>query len=125
MVASIARRTCLLVLTTGVLAASLPALAQPDWVTALRGGGYVLIMRHGATHQDQADTDLPNLANVAKQRQLRRASDDGRRQRGRDLDPQARRRRRLPAGGAGAGRRVGQARQIGKRKRSQPLRAAE
>ena len=33
-------------------------------------GGYVIIMRHGATHQDQADTDPLNLANVAKQRQL-------------------------------------------------------
>ena len=70
MVASIARRTCLLAVTTGVLAASLPALAQPDWVTALRNGGYVLVMRHGATHQDQADTDPLNLANVTKQRQL-------------------------------------------------------
>ena len=40
MVASIARRICLLALTAGVLAASLPALAQPDWVTALRSGGY-------------------------------------------------------------------------------------
>jgi hypothetical protein len=33
------------------------APAQPDWVTALRGGGCVIVMRHGATHQDQADTD--------------------------------------------------------------------
>jgi len=74
MVASIVRRTCLLALTTGALAASLPALspawAQPDWVTALKSGGYVLVMRHGATHQDQADTDPLNLANVTQQRQL-------------------------------------------------------
>ena len=70
MVANIARRACLLALTTGVLTASLPALAQQDWVTALRSGGYVLVMRHGATHQDQADTDPLNLANVTKQRQL-------------------------------------------------------
>ncbi|MBY0322192.1 MAG: histidine phosphatase family protein [Reyranella sp.] len=70
MVTSVARRTCLLALTAGALIAALPALAQPDWVTALRGGGYVIVMRHGATHQDQADTDPLNLANVAQQRQL-------------------------------------------------------
>ena len=70
MVSSIARRTCLLVLAIGLLAPSQPARAQPDWVTALRGGGHVIVMRHGATHQDQADTDPFNLANVDKQRQL-------------------------------------------------------
>ena len=70
MVASIARRTCLLAVTTGALAIGLPAQAQPDWVTALRSGGYVIVMRHGATHQDQADTDPLNLANVTRQRQL-------------------------------------------------------
>lgn len=70
MVTSVARRTCLLALTAGALIAALPALAQPDWVTALRGGGYVIVMRHGATHQDQADTDPLNLANVAQQRHL-------------------------------------------------------
>jgi broad specificity phosphatase PhoE len=39
-------------------------------VTLLRGGGYVVVVRHGATHADQADTDPLNLDNVAKQRQL-------------------------------------------------------
>jgi phosphohistidine phosphatase SixA len=70
MVSSVARRTCLLALAMGVLAASQPAQAQPAWVTALRGGGYVIVMRHGATHPDQADTDPLNLANVTQQRQL-------------------------------------------------------
>jgi phosphohistidine phosphatase SixA len=37
---------------------------------ALRSGGYVILVRHGATHADQADTDPLNLDNVAKQRQL-------------------------------------------------------
>jgi phosphohistidine phosphatase SixA len=41
-----------------------------DVVEALRGGGYVIVFRHGATHADQADTDPLNLDNVAKQRQL-------------------------------------------------------
>ena len=36
----------------------------------LRAGGYVIVVRHGATHADQADTDPLNLDNVAKQRQL-------------------------------------------------------
>ena len=53
----------------------LPAAAQSappasEWVNALRQGGYVIVFRHGATHQDQADTDPLNLDNVAKQRQL-------------------------------------------------------
>lgn len=39
-------------------------------LTLLRGGGYVIVFRHGATHADQADTDPLNLDNVAKQRQL-------------------------------------------------------
>jgi phosphohistidine phosphatase SixA len=59
---------------------SLPAAAQntapqADWINALRDGGYVIVFRHGATHQDQADTDPLNTDNVAKQRQL---NDDGR-----------------------------------------------
>jgi broad specificity phosphatase PhoE len=41
-----------------------------DIVSKLRGGGYVIVLRHGATHNDQADTDPLNLDNVAKQRQL-------------------------------------------------------
>ncbi|TMK31807.1 MAG: histidine phosphatase family protein [Actinobacteria bacterium] len=39
-------------------------------LTLLRAGGYVIVVRHGATHADQADTDPLNLDNVAKQRQL-------------------------------------------------------
>ncbi len=39
-------------------------------LTLLRSGGYVIVVRHGATHADQADTDPLNLDNVAKQRQL-------------------------------------------------------
>ncbi len=37
---------------------------------ALRAGGLVILVRHGATFSDQADTDPFNLANVAKQRNL-------------------------------------------------------
>jgi phosphohistidine phosphatase SixA len=41
-----------------------------DVLEALRGGGYIIVLRHGATHTDQADTDPLNLDNIAKQRQL-------------------------------------------------------
>lgn len=66
-----------------VLAAALSLLAasqqsapaQADWINALRQGGYVIVFRHGATHQDQADTDPLNPKNVAQQRQL---NDSGR-----------------------------------------------
>ena len=52
------------------------ALSQtPDWIDGLKQGGYVIVLRHGATHQDQADTDPLNHKNVAAQRQL---NDDGR-----------------------------------------------
>jgi len=49
------------------------ARAQADWINALRQGGYVIVFRHGATHQDQADTDPLNPKNIAQQRQLSEA----------------------------------------------------
>jgi phosphohistidine phosphatase SixA len=56
-----------------------PAIAQPasppQWVEALRAGGHVIVFRHGATHQDQADTDPLNIKHVDKQRHL---NDSGR-----------------------------------------------
>jgi len=51
----------------------LPAQAQPQWVAALRSGGHVIVFRHGATHQDQADTDPFNWNNTEKQRHLNNA----------------------------------------------------
>ena len=56
-------------------AGSQTAAPQPEWINALRDGGYVIVFRHGATYQDQADTDPLNPSNVAKQRQL---NNDGR-----------------------------------------------
>jgi phosphohistidine phosphatase SixA len=44
---------------------SVPALREP-----LKGGGYVIVLRHGATPPDQADTDPLHPENVAQQRQL-------------------------------------------------------
>src|SRR5512138_3505922 len=52
------------------------AFAQSSsWIAALRQGGYVIVLRHGATYPDQADTDPLNMQNVDKQRQL---NDQGR-----------------------------------------------
>jgi broad specificity phosphatase PhoE len=47
-----------------------PSPSAADVLEALRGGGYIIVLHHGATHADQADTDPLNLDNVAKQRQL-------------------------------------------------------
>ena len=55
---------------------ALPALAQTastpsaEWISALRQGGHVIVLRHGATHADQADTDPLNISDRTKQRQL-------------------------------------------------------
>ena len=70
----------LLWLGLSALAFISPANAQVDpgnmeAVKALRGGGHVIVFRHGATHADQADTDPLNPANIEKQRQL---NDQGR-----------------------------------------------
>jgi broad specificity phosphatase PhoE len=39
-------------------------------VRSLRAGGYVIVVRHGATFSNQADTDPLNFDNIAKQRNL-------------------------------------------------------
>src|SRR5262249_12829911 len=71
-----------LVMTTSLaLALTGPSLAQSQGqesairdakqlVESLRSGGYVVLVRHGATFTDQADTDPFNFANIAKQRNL-------------------------------------------------------
>jgi phosphohistidine phosphatase SixA len=69
---AIAART-LVVLVVALAVGSAWGQATPpvdDVLQMLRGGGYVIVFRHGATHPDQADTDPLNLDNVAKQRQL-------------------------------------------------------
>jgi phosphohistidine phosphatase SixA len=58
---------------------SVPAFSQSsspnEWISALRGGGHVIVLRHGATHADQADTDPLNIKDTTKQRHL---NDQGR-----------------------------------------------
>ena len=59
----------LLVLMVGVSAqAQTPDL--PVLMIALRQGGHVIVLRHGATNRDQADTDPLHHDNVAQQRLL-------------------------------------------------------
>ena len=48
-----------------------PAVADDkDIAQALRAGGLVIVVRHGATFPDQADTDPLNFDNIAAQRKL-------------------------------------------------------
>jgi len=51
--------------------------AQAEWLDDVRRGGYVIVIRHGATFSNQADTDPLNIKNVSAQRQL---NDQGRAQ---------------------------------------------
>jgi hypothetical protein len=55
-----------------VLLWALPAVGQsaPAWLAALQGGGHVIVLRHGATYADQADTNPLDLKDTAHQRQL-------------------------------------------------------
>lgn len=62
-------------LALGLLAfAAGPAFAESannkELAQALRAGGYVILVRHGATFSDQADTQPFDLADITKQRNL-------------------------------------------------------
>src|SRR6516225_6023582 len=70
-----------LVLATSLLLSLVPpSLAQQEQVDtigtpekllqSLRAGGYVIVVRHGATFSDQADTDPFNFDDISKQRNL-------------------------------------------------------
>jgi broad specificity phosphatase PhoE len=70
------RTAATLAATVGLLAALGFAVAgrvaadDTDIVKALRAGGFVMVVRHGATFPDQADTDPLNFDNIAAQRNL-------------------------------------------------------
>ena len=60
---------------SAMLGATVPSLAAAadqdrDIAQALRAGGLVMVLRHGATFPDQADTDPLNFENIAAQRNL-------------------------------------------------------
>jgi broad specificity phosphatase PhoE len=54
----------------GSAAPSLAAANNMEVAQALRAGGLVMVVRHGATFPDQADTDPLNFDNIAAQRNL-------------------------------------------------------
>jgi broad specificity phosphatase PhoE len=64
--------------TASLCAAAALSVAAPhiasaddaDLAKALRSGGLVILVRHGATYPDQADTDPLNFDNIAAQRNL-------------------------------------------------------
>jgi phosphohistidine phosphatase SixA len=74
----LSRRTLTLAAPIGLSAifnaamAATPVAAMDDQeiAQALRGGGLVIVLRHGATSSDQADTDPLNFDNIAAQRNL-------------------------------------------------------
>jgi phosphohistidine phosphatase SixA len=55
---------------SGFAAPQRAAASDVDVVKALRAGGLVIAVRHGATFPDQADTDPFNFDNIAAQRNL-------------------------------------------------------
>jgi broad specificity phosphatase PhoE len=65
----------LIVTAVLTLAINAPADAQSrpsdvELTALLRAGGHVIVIRHGATNEDQADVDPLDTDNIAKQRQL-------------------------------------------------------
>ena len=69
------RRTLSFALASGLLVATsaiAPLLAADEngLANALRAGGLVILVRHGATFPDQADTDPFHPDNIAAQRNL-------------------------------------------------------
>ena len=76
------RRAVGLLAAVTALALAAPVLAQSQshqegmirdtkqLVQALRAGGYNIVVRHGATFSNQADTDPFNFDNIPKQRNL-------------------------------------------------------
>src|SRR5262245_29562043 len=49
---------------------------EKQLIESLRAGGYVIVVRHGATFSDQADIDPFNFDNIAKQRNLNEKGKD-------------------------------------------------
>src|SRR5579863_5888268 len=56
--------------TSLVMATPAAHADDKDIAQALRAGGLVLVVRHGATFPDKADTDPLNFDNIAAQRNL-------------------------------------------------------
>src|ERR1700742_1352546 len=75
MMFTISKSIAAVVASVGLFAACVTAAPTAraddrDIAQALRAGGLVLVVRHGATFPDQADTDPLNFDNIAAQRNL-------------------------------------------------------
>ena len=57
-------------LAIAVSTGSSAAASDQEIAQALRAGGLVIVLRHGATFPDKADTDPLNFDNIAAQRNL-------------------------------------------------------
>src|ERR1043166_7098963 len=57
-------------LVAGTAADPAGAAGDREIANALRAGGLIVVLRHGSTFRDQADTDPLHPDNVAAQRQL-------------------------------------------------------
>jgi phosphohistidine phosphatase SixA len=66
-----------LILASGA-SASADSLSGAQLAEALRGGGYVIVVRHGATNPDQADTDPLNVEQPGNELKQRHLNDKGR-----------------------------------------------
>jgi broad specificity phosphatase PhoE len=64
----------LLILSAMLALLPVAARAQPsapsDWLNEVRHGGYVIVLRHGATTSDQSNTDSMSRKNVPAERRL-------------------------------------------------------
>lgn len=72
-------RLVLSAITALLFAISAQAQSRPseaELAQMLRTGGYVIVIRHGATNADQADTAPLDYENVAQQRQLNAKGED-------------------------------------------------
>lgn len=58
------------IISVAMSAGAAAAADDQEIAQALRGGGLVIVLRHGATFSDQADTDPLNFDNIAAQRNL-------------------------------------------------------
>src|SRR6266540_7183704 len=61
---------CVLLAASGFAAPGRAAGDSSNVVQALRAGGLVIVVRHGATFPDQADTEPLNFENILAQRNL-------------------------------------------------------
>src|SRR5262249_36191702 len=61
---------CILLAILPVAGSSQPLSGKPAWLTDLLLGGYVIVLRHGATVSNEANTDSMNRSDASGERPL-------------------------------------------------------